>query len=166
MWTLHHKGKAIQTNYQKGYPKRVLSTYWRNMLVWTLVFEVVCGCSFEFLRTFLEKFCDNFERGIMWNCSYYRWQYWLLVLRSYFYWAIKVLMWSASYYYEILAYINIQKKDKWLVVSSFHSWQINWFMIFSYKRKVLYKNFDCANFYSFIHSFIHSCWNDIVCLRG
>ena len=36
-----------------NHPKVFLPIYWRNIYVWTLVYEVVCACGFEFLANFL-----------------------------------------------------------------------------------------------------------------
>ena len=43
---------------RKRPPKGNFIIFWRNILVRTLVYEVVYSCSFEFLRTFFEKICE------------------------------------------------------------------------------------------------------------
>ena len=41
----------------------------------------------------------------IWNYPYYKWGYWLWVLCSYFYWVIRVLMWSANYFFGMYSYV-------------------------------------------------------------
>ena len=63
-----------------------------------------------------EDFCDVCELEHVWNCLYYKWEYWLWVLCSYFYWVIKALMWSDNYCFGMHAYV-------WWLIRSTISWE-------------------------------------------
>ena len=124
-WTTQHEERSIQSNYHKVAPKGVFinllekclgmnAGLWSSVCVWFRIFE----------KSF-ENFCDAFERGSVWDSSYHKWQYWLWVLRNWFYWVIKVLMWSIYSYHRILPYVERRKNGKRLVAHVFHSWQIS-----------------------------------------
>ena len=83
-----HSFKLSGSTYQKV---SILWIYQRNGLVWTLV----------------EDFYDVWERGRVWNCSFYEWQYWV--------WVIKVFVWSVYCYYEMHAYTYLRQISKRMV---------------------------------------------------
>ena len=120
--TLHH-GKIHSIKLSRNVQQKVfLSIYWRNIKVWTLVYEVVCTCGLEFLKTFLRIFVMFVNEEV---CEIV-----LIISSSTDYefsaaiFIFKVLMWSVYYYHETLALIDRQEKYKRLVAYGFHFWQI------------------------------------------
>ena len=91
-WRKIHSIKLSRNGHQKVF----LLNYWRNMQVWTLVYEVVCKCGLEFLKTFLKIFVMFVNECeivlIISNSTEYEF--------SAAFFIFKVLLWSICYYYQ------------------------------------------------------------------
>ena len=102
-----HSIKLSGSSQQKVF----FSIYWRNIQVWTLVYEVVCACGFEFLRTFLGIFVTSANEVvceivlIMRGSTEYFGSTHLFLLGN------QSLMLSVYYYHGMLAYIHRQARE-------------------------------------------------------
>ena len=89
--------------------------FWSRVGVWTWIYENFWGI----LWCFWKRKCVKLYL-LLW------------VLHCYFYWVIKVLLWSVFYYHGMLVYLWQIRKG--LVVYDFYSWQINLFSDSSKKK--------------------------------
>ena len=115
-----------------------------------LVYEVVCACGYEFLKTY-ENFLDVSERRSVWNCSYYKYTDYKF---SAAFFIFMVLMWNVYYYHEMLVDIGREENYKRLVAYGFHSWQINWYLTprgekLFVKTSIAYRLLSICSWFSF-----------------
>ena len=89
-----------------------------------LVYEVVCACGYEFLKTFMRIFLMFLNEEV---CEI------VLIISSSTdckfsaaFFIFMALMWNVYYYHEMLVDIGREENYKRLVAYGFHSWQINW----------------------------------------